>query len=141
MEIIFVHKREKDEWCPRCGGGGSDDTPPYVGICWVCEGSGEISSEKYKQTMNQQEVSEILQVNRENAWDLEYEADFMVVATEDDSLQKRYLKDKAEFLEKVVETWFKDFVEDDTEGALAWFSKFGPSLENAWVSRFEGAGV
>ncbi len=40
---------QEEQWCAKCGGGGSNDTPPYVGICQECGGSGEAKlTKEYK---------------------------------------------------------------------------------------------
>lgn len=130
---------EQEIWCQMCEGGGSDIRPPYTGICWVCRGTGSLKPGEYEQIIDKEKVWDILQSNAERAMDFRYEADHMVVVTRDNQLQKDCLKDKAAFLEDIVEKWFRDLAAGDTKYALQYLSEYGPVLEDAWVSAFESS--
>jgi hypothetical protein len=129
---------EEVVWCAHCGGSGADDKPPYVGICSMCGGKGELLAGEYEAITKQWDLQDAIQANREKAYELQYEAMVMEVATENDDIQRSCLDQEGFFLLDVVEDWFKKLIENDPEKALQIAQSKTP-LMDAYICEYEPA--
>jgi hypothetical protein len=128
----------KTVWCQQCGGGGGDDKPPYIGICMVCGGSGELEQGEFEKIMGDFAIADALQANHEKAMEFQFQMETMKVVTRDQNDHRDCLREEVHYLLEVVEVWFKELIEDDPDKALA-IAKNGIGLGESYICEHEPA--